>query len=281
MGRRGNSIFQYVYARLLAVRNNLYLKTKFPFQNLLKTTRHEPGRILEHPTITIIDGYKPEGKKFFYQDLVPAHYIIQGWFQEPDFYNRNEELIRSFFVLKEPEKNTEDIIMAVRLGDYARLGWLVHPEWYLRILEGESFKKLYIVGSKLNEPYLKYFKKYKPIIVPTSTINDFCTVRKFDKIICSNSSLIWWAAFFSRASRIYTFARWIDKKNKKKYGFLFRQSFLKNAIRVDGKFLTDYTPKTYYPVASVYPGWRGRLVKKKLKEFAKKVLVLSGILPHG
>lgn len=270
MASSGNIVFQYVYARLLAVKNKLYLKTKFPVRNLLKTTRHEPGRIIKSPTIMICDRDGLGGGEFFYKELPPAHYALKGWFQDPDFYNPNKELIRSFFILDKVKKNTEDIIMAVRLGDYCNLGQLIHPKWYLNILKKESFRRLYIVGCRTDEPYLEHFRKYKPIVIEPRGFKDFHTIRKFDKIICSNSSFIWWAAFLSDASRVYTFARWINTKNKSA-PILFKQSFLKNAIRVDGEFVKGYTPKTYYPrLAVTTPGGHVRLIKDWLKGLYKK-----------
>ena len=246
-GRVGNNIFQYVFARLLAVKNGLFLKTEFPHQEILRTTKHEEGDIFESPVMNIENGglYNSRqvriSKDNLYQilnkPLDKARYLIVGNFEDSSLYNYNEELIKSFFHLDKIEKNTEDIVVNIRLGgDFSYLGLILRPKWYLNILEKETFKKLYIVGSRPDEQYLKFFKKYNPIIVETDPVNDFHFIRKFDKIICSNSTYCWWAAFLSEASRIYI-------SNKFLSPFL---TSCKNSILIKGKFCDGYEARTKY-----------------------------------
>jgi hypothetical protein len=62
--------------------------------------------------------------------------------------------------------------------------------------------------------YLKYFDKYNPTIVSHDEYSDFEFIRSFDKIISSNSTFSWWAAFLSDASEIYLPPYWESKNSK-------------------------------------------------------------------
>ena len=257
-GRIGNHLFQYVFARLLAIKNNLFLKTKWDFPKLIKSTKHENGKVFKFPIKIISDDINcdPEFKEYnLDKPLGKAKYILDGYFENSNFFNKNEKLIKSFFILNKIEKNTEDIVINLRLGDFGTARHpILHPKFYLDILEKETFKKLYIVGSRPDEPYLKFFRKYGPIIVPTHPINDFHFIRKFDKIICSNSTYCWWAAFLSEANHIYTPDKWGSPL----------LGLCKNSIPVKRISYNDYKPKTYYDI--------GYLEKYKL---LKKIIELK------
>lgn len=92
-----------------------------------------------------------------------------------------------------------------------------------------------------------FFKEYNSVVIePGSFIDNLHFVRKFDRIICANSTFSWWAAFLSEASKIYTFARWTCKNNSRRLKVLCRPSYIKDAIRVDGEFYKEYKTKTFY-----------------------------------
>jgi hypothetical protein len=57
-------------------------------------------------------------------------------------------------------------------------------------------------------------------------------LRSFDRVVASNSTCCWWACFFSAASRVYTFRRWIDNPNA-------ALSEFPRAVPVDGAFAQE------------------------------------------
>lgn len=253
-GRIGNCLFQYVYARLLAERNGFNLSTPFPYQKLLQTTPPKQGKIYSSPKISLEEPVIPNsditGKPYdmnqvgarldFYKKLenklAPGQYLLDGYFEYSELFNPNEKLIKSYFLLDEFEKNTDDIVMNVRFGDFVELGRIISSDWYLKILEREKFDKLYIVGARANEPYLKAFKKYDPIIVDSDPWNDFHFIKSFDKIICSNSTYCWWAAFLSEATTIYVSDKWISPL----------LTSCKHSILTEADYLQSFTSSSGY-----------------------------------
>lgn len=243
-GRIGNHLFQYVFARLLAEKNDFRLVTPWGYPQLLQATEQKNGRVFKKPVIHISDNPKEEGyfknytlNRIFDTPLKKGKYILSGYFEDSRLYDKNEALIKSFFVLDPFEKNTEDIVINLRLGtDFHNMKAIIHPQWYLDILNKEKFNKLYIVGSRPDEPYLAHFEKYDPIIVPTDPMKDFHFIRKFDKIVCANSTYSWWAAFLSEADTIYIPDKWLSP-------FL---TSCKNATVVKVKLWEAYEPETNY-----------------------------------
>jgi hypothetical protein len=269
-GNIGNSLFQYVYARLLAERNGLYLTSVFPYQKVIQTTPHRPGAVYTNPKIVFDEPYISENgnyperndirKRFdFYHELdkklAPGQYVLNGYFEYADLFNTHEELIRSYFYLDCFEKNEKDIVMNIRFGDFAKLGRMIDSNWYLQILENEKFEKLYIVGAKADEPYLKAFEKYKPIIIPSHSVNDFHFIRKFNKIICSNSTFCWWAAFLSEANTIYISDKWISPL----------LTSCRNSTLIKANYLPSYTTSFDYLPAQLLINFNDN-VKLKLDD---------------
>lgn len=265
-GRIGNTIFQYVFARLLAEKNGFFLETGFPYQKILRTTEHKKGKFFSSP-IKVIADLPPYNTEYLQdykidqilnQKLDDCKYIIDGFFENSELYYEYEDLIKSFFVPVEFEKNMTDIALCLRLGDFSELKKILHPDYYLSVLEEEVFDKIYIIGSEEGEPYLDVFKKYNTIVIPTNSEKDFPFIRQFNKIICSNSTYCWWAAFLSEAEHIYIADKWLSP--------LIRTC--KNAKIVQASILQSYNPKTWYK--SVFlKGFRD-LADELLQEFIIK-----------
>jgi hypothetical protein len=146
--------------------------------------------------------------------------VFNDFFQNCVYINKNENLIKTFFELPAFEKNTKDIVLHVRLDDKVHTdnisqptNWddaeIVHPDYYKKILDSETYEKVYIVVDKINydweKKYLSHFEKYNPIIISQSPHEDFMFMRTFNKIITSTSTFAYWSAFLSDAEKIYTF----------------------------------------------------------------------------
>lgn|GEM_PF-2463440 len=285
-GNVGNCLFQYTFARLLAEKNGLELTTPFHYQPLLKTTPHQkgekrltPGIILEEPSFssTIIRPIPASPTPVvqremlaFYQSLEqplpPALYILKGYFECSDLYNKEREKIKSFFILDNEAINENDIVINIRLGDFAKGGFILDPQWYLNILEKESFDRLYIVGAHKNEPYLKAFSRYDPVIIPPDPVTDFHTIRRFKKIICSNSTFCWWAAFLSEATTIYISDRWLSPL----------LTSCNHSICIAAASLDTYKPVTVYQNPAFFQSLSAQLeiLLKKFVVYSKEEIAL-------
>ncbi len=234
-GRFGNHLFEYVCARLFAARNGLRLASEFTHPEMVRMAPHDPASAVQSgPEIRLSDGDDILGRTW-----TPANYVLDGHFQNSEWYHAARSEIESF-AFPEPVKeiNHKDIVANMRLGEgYKRLGWMIHPSWYLDVLARESFERLHIVTDDPDPAYLSHFAKFGPVVVSSGAAGDWRYIRSFDRIVCSNSSFCWWAAFFSRASRIYTFKRWVGEDRA---GVpIVKLGRFPNGVEVDGRLAVE------------------------------------------
>jgi len=225
-GRLGNNLFQYTLARLYAEQHGLKLITKWNNGQYFRTTEPMTGESISGPIFNITDNNYEEFSGTRHQ----AHF--SGYFQRSKWYKPHRDKIKSYFDLPMVQPNDSDLVLHIRAGDYHNMGVVIHPNWYKNILRQETYNRLFIVMSPLEADILDQFKEFNPIIVSSSVYNDFLFIRNFKKIICSNSSFCWWAAFLGDPSKVYTFPSWVKSG-------LAELADLPNAVQVDGPFLTD------------------------------------------
>lgn len=228
-GRLGNHLFQYIAARLFAEKNGLRLLSCLPVNDVVQCSPRAEGIRIYGAPIRITDDYD-----IFDRAWAPDHYVFDGYFQRSRWYHeRRDQVLRCVELPPAQEINRKDIVINLRVDeDYRSLGWTIHPSWYLQILAEEKFERLHIVADVRNEQYLAHFRKYDPIVVSSGPRGDWERLRSFDRIVTANSTFSWWAAYFSQASRIYTFKRWVTHPIPQLHAF-------PNGAEVDGKFLHE------------------------------------------
>ncbi len=214
-GRSGNNLFQYVYARLWSMNT---------------------GRLLDTPppkTFLTFSEYDQSNNSHDGQNV-----RLRGYFQDAELYNRHRDIIKKMFILPEVERNYDDIVVHLRLTDYwwIRNQWVISPNWYRGLIQREKYRFCYVVVEPhpTNEEYFKHLKGIKGLHFVTggTAESDFNLIRSFDRIICSNSTYCWWAAFLSEASKIYTFKPWVRLKDVKLSNMI-------GATQVDGSFMRN------------------------------------------
>jgi hypothetical protein len=237
MGRAGNQCFQWIFARLLAEKHCDMVAIEPPdFFIKLKRLDFELREERETILITDLCGKKPSD--CLNENISGKDVLINGYFQDSDLY-QDKDKIKSYFELpKIKNKNTEDIVINIRLQDY----WLksirsvIDPQWYINILKGEKYRTCYIVVEphRTNERYLNTLCKgiKKHLIVGGDSGFQFDFIRGFDRIVCSNSTFCWLAAYLSEASKIWTFKPWMRFSNS-------NLAYMPGATVVDGKFVDD------------------------------------------
>ena len=225
-GRLGNHLFQYIAARLFAEENGLRLTSPLPENDVVREMPRRDGERVYGAPKSITDA-----DEIFSRPWPKARYIFDGYFQRSHWYH--ERRARVLHCVELPpigEINRKDIVINLRVGDdYQSLNWTIHPSWYLKILKREKFDRLHIVADERNEEYLSYFREYAPIVTSSGRKGDWELLRSFDRIVTANSTFSWWAAYFSRASMIYTFQRWVTHPIPRLHAF-------PNGVEVDGKF---------------------------------------------
>lgn len=228
-GGFGNNLFQYACARLFCMENDLRLLTSFNQEDVLPMTPFEGGKLIEGPPTEIGEGWTPLAHPYS-----QIRYHFNGYFQKTSWFVPRREKIESFAKPHPVIRNKTDVVMHLRLGDFKQCKIVIHPSWYQGILDmefssGQGSRRLYIVTNEPDPLYLDHFKKYNPFVVCTNLAHDWDFIRKFETVICSNSTFCWWAAFFSRPSRLYTFKRWIGNVG-------MEMDSLEHKTIVDGRF---------------------------------------------
>jgi hypothetical protein len=238
-GAFGNNLFQYICARLFAEENGLRLET--PWQALLNNGKpfdHESivymlpqngGDVCEEPVTLLGDQSGVLDRKW-----PKGRYVLDGYFQKAKWYYDRRERILSFARLKLVQARPPwELVANVRLGDYVTVKKVIDPSWYHSILERLKFDRLYMVTDSPNCSYFDEFKlRYGATVLHQGISDDFNVLREFDRVICANGTFSWWATFFSGASKVYTFKRWIDDPKVELDVFPKSES-------VDGKFMHE------------------------------------------
>jgi hypothetical protein len=170
-------------------------------------------------------------------DLGKHRIHLNGYFQDAKNYNFCRDEIKGFFKLPKVEQNTKDLVIHLRLTDYwcDRVRSVINPTWYKKVLKFIDYRQLYIVVEPhvSSKKYLKIFEPYAPIYVSESPKSDFEFIRSFDKIVCSNSSFCWWAAFLGDPKQVITFGpKWMYNPGPK-------LSHMIGATMIEGTFIRD------------------------------------------
>ena len=206
VGQAGNQLYPQIIACLTALRNNLSVQCEnilVKFKNIVNEDAKNEKNI--------------DIKRSYYQD--------------EKLYNPYRDLIKTEIIdIPSYTKNTKDIVIHLRLDGFNHKGYnshIIHPDWYTNILKKETFDKLYIVMASKNkskvrrsskkeasDAYLAYFDAYNPIVISENEYHDFHFILSFDKIISSNSTFAWWAAFLSDASIVYLPPIWEGRNSR-------------------------------------------------------------------
>lgn len=226
IGRFGNNVFQYAAARLFAEENGLVLKTPANFGSVLPV--HETAK----PDATPIDGPVVglgDGNDLFAK-YEKGNYHLSGFFQRARWYwERREKVLAMFDVPAPAVEDPDAIAVHLRLGDYRTHQIAIHPDWYVTALRTQKFSKLVVVTDEKDSKYLKHFNAWKPEVVSKSVASDWHRLLGFRRLVISNSTFAWWAAFLGKSESVITFSRWIRNPNAELARF-------QKATPIDGRF---------------------------------------------
>jgi len=227
IGRFGNCLHQYAYARLLAEETHYALKFHDPnneYHNIIKDW---------FPLATDLDGIKKFGSPIRISDGsngIPINKLARTIVDKDrqvkirgncEIYGlltwKQQQRIKEFMVCRQHlTKNIkdDDIVLHYRTGDLVNYTTLndgfLSIHYYRQILSTIKFNRLYVVTEKrtfdkdVKKNFLAGFEKFKPIYITNDNLmDDFNFIRLFNKIIISQSSFSWWSALLSEAKEIY------------------------------------------------------------------------------
>ena len=214
IGQYGNWLFPTIIAKLISYQLNFAINEPTNKLVKFKESKNKSSEQLKDIKIT--------GKHFFaimQNEWKPKCNLIlvKGYYQKEKYFIQYRNLIKTQILdLPTIETNTKDIVLHLRFDGFNHDGYNSHilpPDYYINILNQESFENLYIVmattsgrirkNQKNKDKYISLFDKWNPKIVSNDEYTDFNFLRSFNKIICSNSTFCWWAAFLSDAEKIY------------------------------------------------------------------------------
>lgn len=231
-GGYGNQLFIYFMARMYGEKHNLILITEIKNNYIkLKKNSIDENIIFDEDlkTYTLRDkDFNIENHELPYYGK--GIYIFDGYFQYEEIFYLNKERILN---MVGEEYRTEDYFsIHVRLGDYYlpnNRHLIINCDYYIDCIKkyGENYEKIYIICDKLNKRWEKLYmfnliNKIKsinkiPIYKEQTLLEDINSIIKSKYIVTSNSTLCFWATFFSNAEKIISFPYFgMDiKKNKK------------------------------------------------------------------
>ena len=239
----GNNIFQYVFSRLLADRHGLNLSTdSLPILDV-NGQIFELNPDLE----TVNIGLNELEYSKYFNDMEPCNFVVNTYGEDYTIYKPHIEEIRSWFA-DIPKTNQEDLAFHLRLGDrllYKRDHdpcMRVEPKEYAEVFKRFDYNRLHIytdmedwkhiaekeitqmkfhvsISEEMAVPSsqaVDYFNSlvdvldvYSPIVHCGGNVKDaFNAIRSFDKIMFQHSTMSWWAAVLSHASRVGVFGPW-------------------------------------------------------------------------
>jgi hypothetical protein len=224
-GRFGNQLFRYLICKLFTVRfGHIYV------------SRND----FEPKDFIIINDENIKPFLEYGLDISKKNIVFQGFFQKSElFVNYRKDLIALIFkpynndywqidskkvsvkeyLIDSKNKinlNPNDVVVSLRLDDFIQLPCktsdIIPPQYYIDKLTKMDIKdsKVYIVVDKLKYDwefeYIKFFKKWNPVVIQESLIHDIALMRDCPKLLHSNSSLCWIISFLSnKSTRIIPF----------------------------------------------------------------------------
>jgi hypothetical protein len=233
-GRLGANLFQYSFGRLIAEGLGLQLEcvTVSPQSafagNCATTLRALAGHFPDAPLSIAGDTAMQPVESYEFRSLrgwggqslscaailantSRRHLRFDGYFQRFEYYAKELARVRRWFRMTAslPTANfkvaEDDVVVHIWRGPEAGLqGWVLPLSYYSQILERlGNCGRVYICGSDLDDASRQQLSRFGSTFVTGSVLEDFRFIRRFKRIVLSNSPTAWWASLLSDATEIY------------------------------------------------------------------------------
>ena len=204
-GKIGNFLFQYCFGRLLAQQLGYALLAE-PLPGFPGTQKHIDGQSYPDGEILVLTGHVVDLPALLTESR-PRRIILEGAFQRYEYYRPHRNAIRQWLqpaCAGMPTASTNDLVMQVRRDDYLRaIGFPLPFSYYEQVLTQAQYDRLIICTDGPQDPFLRRFRRFNPVIERRGVMEDFCLMHSARQIAISQSSFSWWAAFLSQAETIY------------------------------------------------------------------------------
>lgn len=203
-GALGNQLFQFVLGRILADNLGFSLQA-----SAIPGFASTSGFAADASPLEEADEIH-EGQRLDLQSILnnrePRRIHLEGYFQRYEYYRPYKNMIRSRWLLPLPSvgcaPEPTDLVMHVRRKDYISYGWAASFSYYKLALEQLDFKRLVIVTDDPRDPFFLRFRRYRPLYFKGDAQESFAYIARANKLVISQSSFSWWAAFLSSAELV-------------------------------------------------------------------------------
>lgn len=235
-GRLGNNLFQYALGRLVAERHGLALDCR-PVELPADHPAHAsplggpaaladlrehfpeaplrlPGREIEQPIeafeIGTTAGWTGQTVPLsrLLSDERPCQFRFHGYFQRFEYLAAQLDDVRQWFTPEPPpgvvDVGADDVAIHIRRGlDYGLFGWVLPFEYYDDALSTfDRAGQVHICGIGIDDETREHFSRFAPRYHVGTPLEEFQFIQQFNRIVLSNDTTAWWAAFLSDAKAI-------------------------------------------------------------------------------
>lgn len=169
----------------------------------------------------------------YYQDSVPLvsnrKMLLERIADDNTVISQGGYTLKDFLLSPSPiALDPSDIVMHIRLGDFSASGIVIDPAPQIAILRREVKGRLIIVCARpttdAEANYLKLFEEFRPTLQHGTELEDFAVLRSASRLIVSNSTFSWFAAFLGQ-----TIQRWIPRPSYNALGVIDETDYLYDA----------------------------------------------------
>lgn len=204
-GNLGNNLFQYCFGRILATRLGYRLcATAIP--GFRRTNDFIDGLAYPDAPEIVLRGQRP--KLDFLQESSPRYRVLlTGYFQRYEYYKPYRNDICTWLAMDDERSDVDigcdDVVVGMRRGrDYIPRHGLP-MSYYDAALSIIKHKRVFVCTDSPRDPFVRSFqKRHSAVLRPPGALDNLAFITKFNKIVISNSTFLWWGAFLSNAREI-------------------------------------------------------------------------------
>jgi hypothetical protein len=216
-GNLGNWLFQYCFGRILAERLGYRLDAP-AIPGIPGTYERVDGADYSENSPRVLRGQKPD-VSFLLSPGEKHHLLLTGYFQRYEYYLPYRSHIRKWLAIEDNipvDITPNDVVVSMRRGrDYVpRYG--LPLTYYDDAMSSLEYDRVFVCTNEPDDPFVKHFcRKYAAVLRGGSfqggkrrlghlsgALDNLVFIEKFSKIVMSNSSFPWWAAFLSDAAEV-------------------------------------------------------------------------------
>lgn len=202
--RLGNNLFQYCLGRVLAEELGFTLRAE-ALSGFPRTQETVHGESHLEP-VQVLTGHRIDLEATL-RDSRRRRVVLEGWFQRYEYYRPYRARIRSWLQLDPslaPSCSVPDLVVNVRRTDYVALGWALPYSYYATAIDHALPRggSLGIVTDDADDPFFRRFRRWNPALVSASPLRDLALMLRAPRLVLSQSTFSWWAAFLGVATEI-------------------------------------------------------------------------------